>query len=345
MSVNLTSRKAIINEAGLLTASATIDLYTLDATPIGGGTLYFYCGTNASRGPVVFQGITYNAFPVKVEGYQYNGKGEPPRPTVTFANVAGFMTSLVLTYDDLVGALFIRRRTFAKFLDGQPEADPNAAYPDDVYTIDRKVSENNQTVEFELGISIDVQGVMLPRRQVLANLCTVNYRGPECSFAENRVVSDNTGTTISSIQRFTGPWSAAASYLYQDGVLYDADGNERYYSLKVSSLAPSSVIPPNDSTHWTLAQWYRGLFSLSTTYQPNDVFYITRPGANYRRYFIVTSGTPVTGVQPPNDLFYTFDMCSKRLTNGCKLHFDPMSKNLQLPYGGFPGTNQNPINQ
>ena len=231
MSFNPASRLSIVAEAAKLTASAIIDLYTLDASPIGGGLFYFYCGTNESRGPITFQGITYNAFPVKVDGYQYSGKGEPPRPHITFANVNGFMSSLVLTYDDLVGAYVIRRRTFAKFLDGQPDADPDAAFPDDVFTIDRKSSETHETVEFELGIAIDVEGVKLPRRQVLANLCTVNYRGPECSFAENRVVSVASGAKLGSIVRFKGLWSSASSYIYGDGVKFIDNGVEKLSSL------------------------------------------------------------------------------------------------------------------
>lgn len=357
-SINLTSRQSVVSEASKLTSSAVIELYILDATPIGGEIFYFYCGTNNRRGPLVYQGITYDALPVRVDGFQYTGKGEPPRPHITFSNVLGFVSALVISFNDLAGARLIRRRTFSIFLDGQPEADPNACYPDDIFYIDRKVAETKTTVEFELGISIDVEGVSLPRRQVLANICTVNYRGPECGFAENRVVSKASGAILSNVLRYTGVWSSAGriissafvlgvltttnGYILGDGVLYDADGNERYFYCRVELMAPSSTIPPSD-TNWAVAQWYRGAFNLNTTYQPNDVFYITRPGANFRRYFIVTTGSPIQGVQPPNTTFYTEDFCSKRLVGGCKLHFDPLGKGLHLPYGGFPGTNQQPL--
>ena len=45
--------------------------------------------------------------------------------------------------------------------------DPTATFPNEVYYIDRKVMETRDVVQFELTASFDLQGVRLPRRQVL----------------------------------------------------------------------------------------------------------------------------------------------------------------------------------
>ena len=82
----------------------------------------------------------------------------------------------------------IRKRTLAKYLDavnftaGNPDADPNQAFMDDVFFIDRKATENKVLVEFELAVAFDVQGVQLPRRQIIQNVCPWKYKGPECGY-------------------------------------------------------------------------------------------------------------------------------------------------------------------
>jgi len=89
----------------------------------------------------------------------------------------------------------------AKFLDavnfasGNASADPNAHYPDEVYYIDRKASETPEVVEFELTAGTDVAGVMLPRRQIIQNLCQWRYRGTECGYTgTNYFQQDDTQT-------------------------------------------------------------------------------------------------------------------------------------------------------
>ena len=40
-------------------------------------------------------------------------------------------------------------------------------FPTEVFYIDRKSGENRLAIEFELAASFDIQGVRLPKRQVL----------------------------------------------------------------------------------------------------------------------------------------------------------------------------------
>lgn len=61
-------------------------------------------------------------------------------------------------------------------------ADPNQHFPDDVWYVERKVSENRYVVEWELSSAFDLQGVVLPARQVVQNSCAWQYRGPECGY-------------------------------------------------------------------------------------------------------------------------------------------------------------------
>lgn len=166
-----------------------VELYELDATAIGGSVVRMHDGVSVLRSPVVWQGLTYQPFPIKATGFELSGRGKLPRPTVAVANATGIIGALVRDFDDLLGAKFTRRRTMVRYLDAvnfqggvNPTADPTAALADDVYFIDRKASENKVQITFELAASFDVAGVQLPRRYVIQNVCPWRYRGGECGY-------------------------------------------------------------------------------------------------------------------------------------------------------------------
>lgn len=173
----------ITPETQKLAPNALVELYVLDTTVIGFDTLdYFFAGTDTNRLPIVFQGQTYQPIPLQVTGFEYNGQGTIPNPTFAVSNVGGIISATALQFDDLVGAKVSRKRTFAKFLDDQPTADPSQEFPIDIFYVNRKVSENAQVVTFELTTSFDVTGLMLPSRQILQNSCPWIYKSPQCSW-------------------------------------------------------------------------------------------------------------------------------------------------------------------
>lgn len=186
----MTTPETITSEIQKVAPSSIIELFQLDATPFGGEIYYFHAGTNNLMANIVWQGITYNAFPVQITGFEFTGKGQLPRPTMSVANVTSIISTLVMAYDDLLGAKVTRLRTMAKYLDAvnfdggvNPNADSTAEFPRDIYYIERKVSESKTVVDFELAASFDVQGVKLPRRQIIQNICPWKYRSAECSYA------------------------------------------------------------------------------------------------------------------------------------------------------------------
>lgn len=99
---------------------------------------------------------------------------------------------MCLLFDDLVGAKVVRRQTLVKYLDaanfpdGNPTADSDEHFPDEVWFIERKLSEDKEMVEFELTTAIDLNGEQLPGRQIIAGTCgwliRGGYRGPYCGY-------------------------------------------------------------------------------------------------------------------------------------------------------------------
>lgn len=174
--------QSIASEIQKLDPSAIIELFELDMSVVGGQVVHYHGGTNSLYEPVVWQGVTYFAFPVQASGFEYNGNGQLPRPKLQISNATGAISALILTYGDLVGCKLTRRRTFARFLDavnfpaGNPDADPTAEFPDDVFFLEQRTSETRDMVEFQLSASFDFQGVTLPRRQIVQNVCTWTYR-------------------------------------------------------------------------------------------------------------------------------------------------------------------------
>lgn len=188
------SVRSIYTDVQELAADALIELYEVDATTLGGALSRFHAGTNQLKTNVIWQRNTYVAMPVEVAGFELTGKGKLPRPTMRMQNVDGLIGALVDTYHDLIGAKVTRKRTFKKYLDAvnftsgaNSTADPTAAFQDDVFFIHRKSSHTKFTIEFELTSSFDVQGVLLPRRQMMQHLCMWQYRSTECSYAGGAV--------------------------------------------------------------------------------------------------------------------------------------------------------------
>lgn len=161
--------------------------------------VYFHAGANeqTTTGPVIWQGIEYQPLPIEVDGFEYNGNGQLPRPKVRVSNLLGSISALLLGVNeitpgnDLTGAKFIRIRTLSRFLDPknfQGDVNPygtpaNEEMPREIYYVDRKSLENREVVEFELAAIFDIAGVRAPKRQVIANICQWKYRGPECGYS------------------------------------------------------------------------------------------------------------------------------------------------------------------
>jgi len=77
--------------------------------------------------------------------------------------------------NDLNGAKFTRIRTLARYIDaanfsagtnpfGTP--DPSVTLPDEIYFLDRKVSENRETVQWEMVSAFDLVNVKVPKRMI-----------------------------------------------------------------------------------------------------------------------------------------------------------------------------------
>jgi lambda family phage minor tail protein L len=269
---------AVSTETTKLTPSSIIQLFILDATNIGASDLlYFHNGSNGLYRDVIFAGQSYVAFPIETEGFEIDGKGQLPRPKLRAANIQGFISTYLNSFDDLVGAKVTRRKVFAKYLDvtNFPNninpfgtADPTAAFPDEIFYIDRKLSENRIFVEWELVTPLEAPQAKLPNRIMLANQCIWKYRGfgtcgyagvPVADYANKKfatsVGSGGYGFTLND----RGEWSSAATYNAGDYVYIvstlELNAGERFYYVCRTNGTTGSQNKPNASQGISTTPW------------------------------------------------------------------------------------------
>jgi len=156
--------------------------FNVNSTLTDATVFLFHAGNNMKdSGDIVWQSNTYTRMPCQATGFKYSGKGLLPRPNLTFSNLLGTITTIILRVNqttpfiDLQRAKVTRRRTLSRFLDatnfpsnvnpyGTP--DPTAELPKEVYFIDKKTTENRDIVEFEMVSSFDLAGVGAPKKLV-----------------------------------------------------------------------------------------------------------------------------------------------------------------------------------
>ena len=166
-----------------------MEFFEWDDTVIGGGNrVHWYNGTGYDQAAIVWQGITYEPFPIEAEGFEYTSSGTLPRPTLRASNIGGALGAYIRSISDGLKAKVTRKRTIGKYLDavnfpgGNANANPNQHMPDEIFYVARKANENPIFIEMELAAAFDCEGIMLPRRQVIAGTCQWVYRGAECGY-------------------------------------------------------------------------------------------------------------------------------------------------------------------
>ncbi|MEZ2792181.1 phage minor tail protein L [Proteus sp. TJ1640] len=152
-----------------------------------------------------WQGNEYGAWPVQIEGLESSTTGSSANPKLSVANLDSSITALCLHYDDMLKAKVIIHDTLSHYLDAENFSDGNASADPtqervSVFYIDSKSAETNEFVEFTLASPMDLQGVMIPTRQ-LHSMCTWCLRGQYksgdgCDYAGQNGYFDKQGNPV-----------------------------------------------------------------------------------------------------------------------------------------------------
>jgi len=205
----------ILEDVQKLVAGNLVTLYELDCQPLGGGIERYH---NHNDGVIVWQGQAYHPWAIEARDFERTGDGQQPNPTLTVGNIGqdadgnpipGVVSALCLALDDLRGAKLTRKRTFTRYLDavnfaeGNPGADPSEHLPDERWIISQKQSETPEAVTFVLTSPLQFDGMQVPGRQIIANVCgwlvmarpEGGYRGACCGYT-GAAMYDRDGNSV-----------------------------------------------------------------------------------------------------------------------------------------------------
>lgn len=223
---------------------------------------------------------------------------------------------------------------------GNPTADPNAKFPDDVYFIDRMAEETSGQITFELAPAWDVEGIQLPRRQIIANICPWTYKEDPCNWSVtgSSTVNNFTGTsggsatiaatitgTILNVTSVTG--TIIPGMLLTGGTVYlrtriekqltGTTGGIGTYLVNISQnstgITSATVVGVHYGRSTTTSGSGKGaklqvtIASTSSSYSSATIS-VVNPGTGYNVGDTLTvSGEDLGGVSPTNNLTVTIN--------------------------------------
>jgi lambda family phage minor tail protein L len=204
-----------VSDLQSIAPSSIIELFELALDPNlhGASDIWrFHNGSNTdNNGEVIWNGQSYMRYPIEFVGVEYNGKGTLPQPRLRVSNIMSTITTMLIAANsytpgnDLIGAKLTRIRTLAKYIDAvnfpgaiNPTANPTIELPREIFYVSQKSVENRDVVEFICSSSFDLQGVNVPKRQCISNICQWIYRGTECGYSETAYYDAKDNPVVSS---------------------------------------------------------------------------------------------------------------------------------------------------
>ena len=332
------SKKNITKEIFRLESDAIVEMFEIDfshlqndfsflskkhKTDLGPEPVYRFCSSVNNTNPIIWQGKSYQPLPIFTTDFEMPSDGRLPRPKLAVANPSGLLSTIVLMNYDFHGCKVSRKRTFVKFLDdanfrsrnGEPRnpsgmADPNAHLPDDIFFINRKIAETRESIEFELTSMLEMEGIVFPAREMLADHCSFRYRGLGCNYA-GAPCSTETGSTFAKygITKFTDP--------------------------RTNQVLESSSWGDNSQHFLNSIKW-----DVDNSYQKGNV--VNWPGI--KEPYVPSIFVCIQSHEDPSPNpyiakdFWIMDSCAKTLGACMKRWGGNLANGETIPFGGFPET-------
>jgi lambda family phage minor tail protein L len=337
-----TNLKKLSTEVMNLYPSALVTFFEIDLSGVAAYVDFagnpdkifrFHNNVSLSSKDITFQGNIYYVCAIETVGFEVSSSGLAAKPilrmSVADESIPFFalFKNKIRSLGDIIGATVTRRRTFAKFLDSSnfdslnkpKNPDPNdfIEFPKDVYFINKKSMENKLILEYELASIIELEGLMLPRRQIMSLRCNFPYRGWGCNYEYDENKVDSIHGESATLPNSAPPIATEDDKLIIDLINWGAD---------VKQIGVSEE------------------FKMGRSYKKGDSVYISKDGIKY--HFVAKNNDVKTS--PPDSYDWIADKCSKCIY-GCKLRWSAtnpigsakventiISKG-DLPFGGFPG--------
>lgn len=177
---------AFIDTTAKLAPSGRVRLVEVDASEFSAGVMRFHYspfphtpaeivaanGDENKLAPkgIVFGGLLYDFWPFQFSDMAMS-TDQASTPKLEVSNLDGRITALCLQFRDMLNAKVKIIDTFSEYLDavnfteGNSAADPSA-YSYQIFWLDTKNSEDDESVQWTLSSPADFHGQMLPTRQI-----------------------------------------------------------------------------------------------------------------------------------------------------------------------------------
>jgi lambda family phage minor tail protein L len=194
---------ALVDQAAMLAPGGRVRLVEVDASEFSGGIHRFHYSPfphtpaeiNAANGdenklgpkPITF-GVDEKNYPRLFDFWPFQitdlelSTEQAAEPKLSVSNLDGHITALCLQFKDMVNARVSIIDTYAVYLDAvnfpggvNPTADPTM-FSLQTFWLDTKTSEDDETVSWSLSSPADLQGLVIPTRQI-TSLCEWALRG------------------------------------------------------------------------------------------------------------------------------------------------------------------------
>ena len=160
----------------------------------------FHAGTNNLSKDVIWNGNSYYATAIEVEGFEANTMGRLPRPKVTVANTDYIMSNILRQFSDFRYAKFVRIKVFLKHIDAENfdgsenpfgVSDPLSYISRETYLVSQKIIENRNLIQFELITPFDLESLQTATRAIYGRYCYWQYRGSGCGYKGDVICTEN----------------------------------------------------------------------------------------------------------------------------------------------------------
>lgn len=190
--------KCVLSDSeGNATVSGEVKAFGVEKLPSGWYRLWVSDDASVTRSDANIQMLMDEA-PGIADGWEIFGlqveESDKPTKYITTNGAARHVVdyntpvikTIILNEPPMSGSSLSYNSTVRVML-GNPDADPNEAFPDDVFYISQKVEQvPGKYVRFQLKSALDLDGSYIPSRPVIKNVCgwamIGGYRGPYCGY-------------------------------------------------------------------------------------------------------------------------------------------------------------------
>ncbi len=240
-------------------------------------------------------GIIYvYPLPFDLSGFSQTNS-QLPRPILKISNYKEYLTYLLLQLGNLTGAKIIRHKTMVKYLNNR-----RVRFGDEIFYVNKKNKETSTEIEFELASPLELEGDKLPKRPIMGDYCTWEYRCRGCAYAGFPICDKNSKFFTTS---------------------ETPNGYESY------NMSGWELNDGHDKEIWDSG--------MSTVYDYMDYVDLTFKD-HHRTYVCINELGSPSGVSIFNENYWVADSCPHKLQS-CKQHW---GLKAVLPFGGYPATNK-----